>query len=51
MYSMAYIDTEEERIEITCELQPNECYSLQVDNVGSFNLDGIESENMTRNPF
>ena len=48
---MAYLDTDDEKIMIPCELQPNETYNLIVDNVGSFNLEGVESENMTRNPF
>ena len=51
MYSMSYINTDDDKIVIPCELQPNETYNLLVMNVGSFNLEGVESENMTRNPF
>ena len=51
LYSMNYIDTDAEKIRVSCELQPNESYNLVVMQVGSFDLEGIESENMTRNPF
>ena len=51
LYSMNYIDTDAEKIRVSCELQPNEDYNLIVMHVGSFDLEGIESENMTRNPF
>ena len=51
LYSMNYIDTQNEKVIIPCELQPNESYNLLVMHVGSFDLDGVESENMTRNPF
>ena len=51
LYSMSLQETEDEKIKIACELQPNEAYNLVIMNVGSFNLEGVESENMTRNPF
>ena len=51
MYSMSYVDTESEELIIPCQLQENECYNLSIQYAGNFNLNGIESENMTRNPF
>ena len=51
LYSMNYLDTDNEKIVIRCELQPHEAYNLIVMHVGNFDLEGVESENMTRNPF
>jgi hypothetical protein len=48
---MNHIDTDTEKIAVRCELQPNEAYDLVVFHVGTFDLEGVESENMTRNPF
>ena len=48
---MAFIDTESEKVVIECQLTPTERYKLIVVHVGQFDLEGVESENMTRNPF
>ena len=51
LYSMAYIDTSESKITAEVQLTPSERYRLYAVHSNQFDLEGVESENMTRNPF